>query len=91
MLTSYLRMQNHCISQEILYGKADLEIIPTDSSLYLSPTKRMIVAENAKKWKIFFRLAVTYLAEMAGQDAIGDLSAEKVPKMTAPPVDSAEI
>jgi hypothetical protein len=37
-----------------LYEKADLEKLPTDSSPYLSPTKRMIVEENPEKWKIYF-------------------------------------
>jgi hypothetical protein len=36
-------------------GKADRELVPTDSFQYLSPTKRMIVEDNPGKWKIFLR------------------------------------
>jgi hypothetical protein len=36
-------------------GKADRELVPTDSFQYLFPTKRMIVEENPGKWKIFLR------------------------------------
>jgi hypothetical protein len=38
----------------IFVRKADIERVPTDSFLYLSLTKRMIVEENPGKWKIFF-------------------------------------
>src|SRR5215211_383414 len=48
-------MQNRCISPVNFVGKADRELVPTDSFQYLFPTKRMIVEENPGKWKVFFR------------------------------------
>src|SRR4051812_36414613 len=36
----------------IFVRKTDIERVPTDTFLYLSLTKRMIVEENPGKWKI---------------------------------------
>jgi hypothetical protein len=56
-------------------GKADRELVPTDSFQYLSPTKRMIVEENSGKWKIFFRgrggggKSAKFYSKSAGNDS----------------------